>query len=562
MKQIFDFYTKLNGGQKAVILGGILILLVFLTFIMVYSKNSNQQNLNHNYTIAKDLNKNEVMIISNELESLSIPFSISGNGSHLTLKTSQEFINIAKIKLVSSGALDGEHKGWELFDKSSIGETSFQNQIKYIRAIEGELSRSLEALSYVKRANIKVVLPKDSIFADKKRNSTASAILTLEQGRYLTANQIKGIKKFISSAVTDLIIENIQIINQDGELLEDAIGGIDEQKFKNQVKYQNKLQAKLERNIIDLLEPAIGQGAVIAKVNILLDFTKQDTYEETYSPEGTVRSKQSDEKVINEEAKSNSKNASSNDLASKAGGNSKKNNEYITTTTNYEISKKVTNTTNKSYAIIKRITAAVTFDDRVLKDNKAPETYMVNIEDLVKDAIGFNPNRDDKITVKSFTFNTSSIESQPAENTVPMIKYYLNEFGVYLKYIIVGLLLFLIYKKFSTFTPATILSSLDANGNPIVTTTTGENQTASNGGVGNRSIDDEIEENINAQQEQAKQKIQNKIKNQLSAFDNLDEESKVKFETLTEQLATDIASNPEAIANMIELILEEELENS
>jgi flagellar M-ring protein FliF len=495
------------------------------------------------------------MLASNELDNLSIPFSVVGDGDYMVLKTSKEFINIAKIKLISSGALKGEHKGWEIFDKSSIGETSFQNKIKYLRAIEGELARSLEALSYVKKASIKVVLPKDSIFADKKRYSTASAILVLSQGRYLTASQIKGVKSFIASAVNDLTVENVKIINQEGELLEDVIGGADEQKFKNQVKYQNKLQAKLERNIVELLEPAIGQGAIIAKVNILLDFTKQDTYEESYSPEGTTRSKQSDEKIINEEGKSSGDNASSNDLSSTPNSNSKKNNEYITTTTNYEIGKKVVNTTNKSYAVIKRITAAVTFDDGVLKDINNPQTYMINIEDLVKDAIGFDPNRDDKITVKSFKFNTSSIESQPADTTVSTIKYYLNEFGGYFKYLIVALLLYLVYKKFATFTPTTIASeektATDIQG--------GESAAAAKAAADiDNDNQESLEKSMDAQQELARQNIQNKIRNQLNAFDNLDAESKVRFETLIEQLSADIVEQPESIANMIELLLKED----
>ena len=177
MNQIFELFTCLNGSQKAVIAGGFSILLVFLVFIMVYSKNGKSTNLSHNYVIAKDLSKNEIMIAANELDTVGVPFSLVGSGENMVLKTSKEFINIAKIKLVASGALRGDHKGWEIFDKSSIGETSFQNKIKYIRAIEGELSRSLEALTNVEKATIKVVLPKDSIFTDKKSNATASVIL-------------------------------------------------------------------------------------------------------------------------------------------------------------------------------------------------------------------------------------------------------------------------------------------------------------------------------------------------------------------------------------------------
>lgn len=572
MNPMFEFFTKLNGSQKAVIVGGFSILLVFLVFIMVYSKNSKSANINHSYVIAKDLSKNEIMIASNELDTLAIPFSLVGTGDNMILKTSKDFINIAKIKLVASGALKGDHKGWEIFDKSSIGETSFQNKVKYIRAIEGELARSLEALTYVEKATIKVVLPKDSIFTDKKSNATASAILTLAQGRYLTSNQIKGVKRFISSAVQDLEPTSVQLINQNGELLEDALGGADDMKFKNQMQYKQKLQNSLEKSIISLLEPAMGSGAVIAKVNVQLDFTKQNISSEKFAPEGTIRSRQSDETLTNESSSSSDGKASSNDLGSKAGGSGKKNNEKIVTTTNYEISKTVTNTTNKSYADIKRITAAVTFDEKVLKDVKNPQTYIVNIEDIVKDAIGFDDKRLDKITVQSFKFATVDAKPEEADTTVPMVKYYLNEFGPYVKYLVVAFLLFIVYKKFSNFTPGVVTNvATGVGGAPMaaggVTNYTGSAQApvgaTSGGGSSMAQFNTEDEavgmQNLKAQQEKAKQEIQSRVQNQLNTFNNLDAESKVKFETLTEQLSGDVASNPEAIANMIELLLEDEI---
>jgi flagellar M-ring protein FliF len=575
MNQIFEFFSKLNGSQKAVIAGGFSILLVFLVFIMVYSKNTKGSNMNHSYVIAKDLSKNEIMIAANELETVGVPFSLVGSGENMVLKTSKEYINIAKIKLVASGALKGDHKGWEIFDKSSIGETSFQNKIKYIRAIEGELSRSLEALTYVEKATIKVVLPKDSIFTDKKSNATASAILTLSQGRYLTAKQIKGIKRFVSSAIQDLQPENVQLINQNGELLEEALGAGDEQNFKTQVQYQTKLQSQIEKSILSLLEPVMGSGSVIAKVNIQLDYTSKNINEETYSPEGTIRSRQSDETTTNETSSgANSGKASSNNLSSSAGASGKKNNEHIVTTTNYEISKKITHTTNKAFATIKRITAAVTFDDRILKDIKNPQTFIVNIEDLVKDAIGFKESRDDRISVKSFTFASVPLKEEVVDTTVPTIKFYLNEFGPYIKFLVVALLLFIVYKKFATFTPVGTVAAapgmVGAATVPGMTSTPGATQApagsvpGASSGMAEFSAQDETVgmNNLKAQQERAKQEIQSKVQNQLHTFDNLDAESKVKFETLSEQLANDVGSNPEAIANMIELLLEDEVSNS
>ena len=119
MNQIFDFFNRLNGGQKAVVVGGFSMLLVFLISIIVYGQSTNK-NLNHSYLVAKDMTQNEVMIASNELETVGVPFSLIGTGDSMSIKTSKEFINIAKIKLVSSGALKGEHKGWGYLTKAVL----------------------------------------------------------------------------------------------------------------------------------------------------------------------------------------------------------------------------------------------------------------------------------------------------------------------------------------------------------------------------------------------------------------------------------------------------------
>ena len=100
------------------------------------------------------------MLASEELEAAGIQFAVSGTGNSLTLKTSKEFINIAKIKLVTSEAATSQHVGWEIFEKSSLGTTNFENKVKYLRALEGELSRSLESLSGVLRAKCKIAIPK------------------------------------------------------------------------------------------------------------------------------------------------------------------------------------------------------------------------------------------------------------------------------------------------------------------------------------------------------------------------------------------------------------------
>jgi flagellar M-ring protein FliF len=254
MDQLLKFINGLNPAQRAVVVGGFSLLFIFLIGLLVYSSfKAESEKLN--YTVATNLTKSQVMLASSELEGSNIPFAIVGTGNDLTIKTSKDFINIAKIKLITSDSGSSTHTGWELFEKSSLGTTNFENQVKYLRALEGELGRSLESLSGVLRASVKIALPKQTIFTEQKALPSASAVLSLRNGMFLTQKQIDGIKNFIASAVTDLTPENINLIDQDGALLEKSASEEENQLFKTQSDYKKKVEKDYEEKIIALLEP-------------------------------------------------------------------------------------------------------------------------------------------------------------------------------------------------------------------------------------------------------------------------------------------------------------------
>ena len=230
MGQLLNFVNRLNSAQKAVIMGGVALLFVFLVGLLVYSK-MKAQDEKLSYTVASDLTKSQVMAASDELEAANIPFMIIGSGNNLTIKTNKAHINLARIRLITSEASVAKHTGWEIFEKSSLGTTSFENQVKYLRALEGELSRTLESLSGIFRAEVKVAIPKETIFTGKKRLPTASAVLTLKPGVFLTQKQVFGIKNFIASAIPNLKTDSVRLVDQNGSPLEQDQVDIDNQKF-------------------------------------------------------------------------------------------------------------------------------------------------------------------------------------------------------------------------------------------------------------------------------------------------------------------------------------------
>jgi len=563
MDQLLKFVNNLNAAQRAVIIGGFSLLFVLLIGLLVYS-NIKAEDKKLNYTIASNLTKSQVMLASDELEASGIEFSVIGSGNNLTLKTSKEFINIAKIKLVTSEASTSKHVGWEIFEKSSLGTTNFENKVKYLRALEGELSRSLESLSAVLRASVKIAIPKDTIFTERKADTTSSAVLSLKPGVFLTQKQIDGIKNFIASAVTNLKQENIKLIDQDGSLLQKSSDDMDNIKSLNQNKYKDKIEKDYEKKIVALLEPFVGLGRVVARVNVDLDFIKKNIEEEIYDPEGTIRAQQVIENTSSSQGTVGNTGGTAgvdNNIqepgGAGGGGASNSASEGTNTVTNYEISKKIIKQKDNNYSKINRISAAVTFDSSVLKDEENKEEFLASITSIVEDTIGYELKRGDKITVKDFKFigvkaldetaqqldengNVISVDSNSPVDTIAMVKSLLREFSEYIQYLIAAILLFVFYKKFIVNHEVVVL---------------GDSNIADKSNEKSDSLDD-YDDNFDL--DSAQGRLKSKVKSQIiNNIDGLDEELAAKYEVFIEELDKEINNNPEEIARMIELLLSE-----
>ncbi|MEA3353665.1 MAG: flagellar basal-body MS-ring/collar protein FliF [Campylobacterota bacterium] len=555
MDQILKFINNLNSAQRAVIIGGFSILFLFLLGLLIYS-NLKSKDEQLAYTVASGLTKNQVMLASNELEASGIPYSVIGNGNNLTIKTNKINVNVAKIKLVTSEAATTKHSGWEIFDKSSLGTTNFENKVKYLRALEGELGRSLESLSGVIAANVKIGIPKESVFTQRKIPPTASAVLSLRDGIVLTGKQIEGVKNFIASAIPKLKPENIKLINQNGSLLEQSQEDIDSLKYIQHEKYKSKLEADYQNKIVELLSPFIGYERVVAKVSIELDFTKQEISQEIFEPEGTIRSQQSTESAATGEEKetqnsgvpgvqSNIQNPDddANSIKSKTSKEEAKN------VTNYEISKKVINQRDNAYATISKVTAAVTFDSSVLEKLENKEEFFQNLNSIVQEAIGYRDNRGDRVTVKAFKFlglkplGEESDSNVSDESGIGLLaaKSMIRDFGEYIQYIIASILLFVFYKKFIANNEIMLFDS--------------DNLQAAEGTAESTGYEDSLDSfNADTENNRLKAKLKSQI---LNNIEGLDPEETAKYQILIEELDTAVSNNPDDVAKMIEMLLTE-----
>ena len=340
------------------------------------------------------------------------------------------------------------------------------------------------------------------------------------------------------------------------------------EKSYSQNKYKQKLEDDYEKKIVEVLEPFVGPGRVVARVTVGLDFIMQDVEEEIFDPEGTIRAQQVIENVSSSQGTGSSAGGVAgvdNNIQTPggSGGNSNiaSNSEGTNTVTNYEISKKIIKQKDNNYSRIKRITAGVSFDSSILKDIENKEDFLKSIQSIVQDTIGYDPKRGDNVTVKDFKFlgmqplgtatgkvdadgNPIASDSSGSMDTLAMIKSLLKEFSEYIQYLIAAILLFVFYKKFIVNHEVVILGDKKANGQ-------NEDDLESADGMLN-NYDDEFDRSS------AQGRLKTKVKSQiLNNIEGLDEESAAKYEVLIEELDKEINNNPSEVANMIELLLSE-----
>ena len=456
-KQIITLTQKLNKKQKIIIVSSIVLVVAIISFLIVFNTSSKKPQ--NGYAILfENLSSKDAALIVQYLEKKQIPYIIPEDG---VIEVPKDQVQKLRLDVAAQGLPKTSKVGFELFDKSSFGITDFEQQIKYLRALEGELAKTIESLNAVDSAKVNIALPKESVFVEKEVLPTASVVIKLKPNMILTPKQIKGIKYLVAAAVPKLKPENVKIVDQYGNLL----GENDEltqnnELLKAELEYRKRMEKALEEKIVSILAPIIGgKDRVVAKVNVDVDFSQVKSTSTIYSPDNVVRSEQT-----LEESREGYKpkevggvpGAVSN-IGPVQGIKSNEIKEKYTksqTTTNYEISTTIKDV-KEPLAKIKRITAAVVVDGRYKKEKgkivfvPLDKIELVNIENLVKNTIGFNEKRGDSVSVSSFQFNTNITKEtkEGIAKVMQTVQMYVGPFAGIIKYIFLAIVLFVFYKK-------------------------------------------------------------------------------------------------------------------
>lgn len=413
-----------------------------------------------------------------QLTQLQIPYRFEEHGGAILVPA--ERVYEARLRLAQQGLPKGGAVGFELLDQEKFGISQFNEQINFQRALEGELSRTIETLGPVNNARVHLAIPKPTLFVREQKQPSASVTLTLASGRSLEPNQVSAIAYLISSAIPGLNASNVIIVDHSGHLLTQNAGQATQ---TSQLKYTNDIEADYQNRILSILTPIVGANNVKAQVTAQIDFTEHEQTAEQFQPNSTpdkmsVRSRQ---KSASEQggrsgsggvpgALSNQppvpttaqiETVTSNSQKEGTGTNNTQKtanttqkpanplipwNQHNDETVNYELDRTLTHT-RKNTGNIMRLSTAVVINylpDDKGENNALSSVQLEQLNALVKEAMGFSAERGDTLNIVNTPFNNIDEEVVPPLWKQPE---FINAILIAAKYLLIVIVAWILWRK-------------------------------------------------------------------------------------------------------------------
>lgn len=398
--QLSAVWQKLSLQQRIITSSLVGLTILGLVSLMLWAQGTPSSSGGYK-RLYSDLDIEEAAAITAKLDQGRYKYKLLDNGRTVQVEAGKLYE--VRMALAREGLPARRGIGYELFDKTNIGVTDFVQKINARRALEGELRRTIEGLDEVKAARVHIAVPEPTIFLDKQKDAKASVVVKTLPGHELSKDQVRGITHLVSASVEGLDGDNISIVSFDGKLLsnpystdETAMAG------SRNMELQQNLERYLEHKIDRLLIGVLGPGKATVQVAADLDFDQVERTMETFDPESrVVRSE--------ERSDDNVKNAPDGDR------------QQESSLTNYEIDKSVEHIM-REVGNVKRITLSAAIDGKYGTDEQGEARYeprsqeeLQNIEDIVKNAVGYDLARGDLITVVNMRFDNEYLRREQEE---------------------------------------------------------------------------------------------------------------------------------------------------
>ncbi len=437
-KNVVEYVGRMTPSQVMLLLGitagsivGVILVVGWLNDV-TYSR------------LYSNLDESEAGEVISFLNESGTPYQLSNGGRTISVPTSEVYKT--RISLASEGLPRTGSVGYSIFDKNNLGMTDFLLNLNFRRALEGELTRTIMQLNEVQAARVHIVLPKERLFKQDQKETTASVVLKLK-GNSLSKHQIAGITHLVASSVEGLTPKNITIVDYNGNLLSSAQGtdplaGLS----ANQLQVRQEVEKYLEQKAQSMLDDVLGSGTSVIRVTAELNFQQLEKTSEMYDP--NTPSIRSEERV-------KSSNISSDKAVETA--ESQKEGSSETIITNYELNKTVEHIVN-AVGTIERLSVAMLVDGLYTPtENEEGETEFIyqprpqeeldRLAAIVKNAVGFDQQRNDQFEVVNIAFDRQNFEQErELLDTMYQRDFYL-EIAKKIGYVLLAAFLFFYLKK-------------------------------------------------------------------------------------------------------------------
>jgi flagellar M-ring protein FliF len=424
--------SRLSTGQQMRLAGGVVLMLAIIVAAWTWGRTADYRVLFANLT-----DKDGGAIIA-QLAQMNVPYKYTEGGGAIMVPADR--VHDVRLRLASQGLPKGAIGGFEQMESNRFGMTQFQERLSFQRGLEGELQRSIQALSSVQGARVHLALPNQNGFFREQQKPSASVLLSLHPGRTLDRSQIAGIVHLVASSVPEMSPQAVSVLDDSGKLLssannENAI--VDAE----QLQYVQQIEQLYTRRILDILEPLVGRDNVKAQVTADVDFSQTEQTSETHKPNlgpdaAAVRSQQvvetngesatpptgvpgavSNQPPAPAAAPINGQPAPLQAAGGVGATSAQSRREAVT---NYEVDRTV-RVVRGATGSVRRLSAAVVVNHATTEVRGKPTTAPLSAQQieqmtaLVRESIGFNNERGDSVNLMNapFVVDKVSMEDVP-----------------------------------------------------------------------------------------------------------------------------------------------------
>ncbi|CAL7961677.1 Flagellar M-ring protein [Alphaproteobacteria bacterium] len=409
-----EFLDKLGKFKLVFIITSALIMIALILFLSLGISKPTMVPL------YKQLSAEDFRSITLRLQTLNIPFHENQDKDNNQVLVSVDKVSKTRMILAQEGLpSSGSVVGYEIFDKSDIlGTSQFINNVNLVRALEGELSRTIGNLAQIETARVHLVLPRKELFSKIGPIPSASVVLKIKPGQKLSKGEINGVAHLLVTAVPELKLENVTILDQNSKPLKVKNDDEEEGTPSNATEYRTNLENRLKNAVEEMIERYVGAGKVKVNVSALIDFDREVVNTEVYNPEEqAIRSRKSSVEEEQEGLQNNNVSVANNvpNLPQQRQQNApNKNKNKSDEITNYEISKTITNKIIP-WGRVKQLSIAVLVDgiytvdaqNKKLLYKERSVDELEKLRALVSAAIGADQSRGDRVEVINLKFITS-----------------------------------------------------------------------------------------------------------------------------------------------------------